>query len=150
MSAFELSGRRLLERASPRSPTNVSSKFQPGLRNLRQYTRYVAFRQASGRRYRVGPRKLGIGLPAALFLENLQTDIDALVADVDARTGDDPLDVFLALVTEGAALQSILSPGRIPRARGLRQTHAIEECPWGPPRVGGARRRPDTRRSARE
>src|SRR5262249_39916248 len=49
-----------------------------------------------------------LGVLRELFLDDLVAEIDALVADVDAGTGDQLLDLLLALPAEGA-LQQVAS-----------------------------------------
>ena len=52
--------------------------------------------------------ELHLGALRELFLDDLVAEVDALVADVDAGTGDELLDLLLALPAEGA-LQQVAS-----------------------------------------
>jgi hypothetical protein len=53
---------------------------------------------------RLGELRLrGLRLQDPVFRDDVETDVDALVADVNGRAGDQLLDVPLALIAEGAA-----------------------------------------------
>jgi hypothetical protein len=52
----------------------------------------------------------GLGLEDAVLGNDVEADVDTLVADVDRGPGDELLDVPLALIAEGAA-QDVAVPG---------------------------------------
>jgi hypothetical protein len=54
-----------------------------------------------------------------LLLDDLVAEVDALVADVDARTGDQLLDLLLALAAEAALQQLPVSPNFATSRRSL-------------------------------
>ena len=66
--------------------------------------------------------KAGFRGLAELLLDDLVAEVDALVTDIDARAGDELLDLLLALATEGA-LEEIAAfaysrhEGRLPDVR---------------------------------